>query len=86
MQPDGTLNRSADPVEQPDPSDSDASFWLARTLWALGEGYASFRGSDPAFARFLQDRLQLAARAVDRAVAGRLRRHFQVDGRSTPPG
>ena len=60
MQPDGTLNRSADPVEQPDPSDSDASYWLARTLWALGEGYASFRGSDPAFARFLQDRLQLA--------------------------
>ncbi|MEO7447272.1 MAG: hypothetical protein ABI336_03265, partial [Humibacillus sp.] len=40
MQPDGTLNRSAEPVELPDPSDSDASFWLARTVWALGEGYA----------------------------------------------
>ena len=84
MQPDGTLNRSADPVEQPDPSDSDASFWLARTLWALGEGYASFRGSDPAFARFLQDRLQLAARAVDRQSLDAYGRHFQVDGRSTP--
>ncbi len=84
MQPDGTLNPSADPVEQPDPSDSDASFWLARTLWALGEGYASFRGSDPAFARFLQDRLQLAARAVDRESLDAYGRHHQVDGRSTP--
>ena len=31
------------PDELPDPSDSDASYWLARTLWALGEGYAAFR-------------------------------------------
>ena len=43
MQPDGTLNPSADPKELPDPSDSDASYWLARTVWALGEGYAVFR-------------------------------------------
>ena len=52
MQPDGTLNRSAEPVEQPDPSDSDASFWLARTLWALGEGYASFRDVRPGLRTF----------------------------------
>src|SRR5680860_1833627 len=32
MQPDGTLNPSAEPVELPDPSDSDASYWLARTI------------------------------------------------------
>ena len=62
MQPDGTLNPSADPVELPDPSDSDASFWLARTIWALGEGYAAFEKSDPAFARFLRDRLELSTR------------------------
>ena len=43
MQPDGTLNPSAEPVEQPDPSDSEESYWLARTIWALGEGYAAFR-------------------------------------------
>ncbi len=36
MQPDGTLNPSADPVELPDPSDSEESYWLARTIWALG--------------------------------------------------
>ena len=54
MQPDGTLNPSAEPKELPDPSDSDASYWLARTIWALGEGYAAFRARDPAFAGFLQ--------------------------------
>lgn len=41
MQPDGALNRSARPVELPDPSDSGPSYWLARTVWALGEGYAA---------------------------------------------
>ena len=51
MQPDGTLNPSADPKELPDPSDSDASYWLARTIWALGEGYAAFHGSTPATRR-----------------------------------
>ena len=66
MQPDGTLNPSADPVELPDPSDSGPSYWLARTIWAYGEGYAAFRHSDPGFARFLQGRLRLAVRALDR--------------------
>ena len=68
MQPDGTLNPSAEPVELPDPSDSDASYWLARTIWALGEGYAAFKDADPAFARFLERRLDLAVAAVDRQV------------------
>ena len=54
LQPDGTLNPSAEPVEQPDPSDSGASYWLARTVWALGEGYAAFAEDDPAFAAFLE--------------------------------
>jgi hypothetical protein len=66
MQPGGTLNPSADPKELPDPSDSDASYWLARSIWALGEGYAAFRTADPGFARFLQDRLTLALQAVER--------------------
>ena len=33
--------------ETPDPSDSDASYWLARTVWALGEGYAAFEQRRP---------------------------------------
>ena len=44
----------------PDPSDSGPSYWLARTIWALGEAYPAFRDSDPAFAGFLRDRLDLA--------------------------
>ena len=71
MQPDGTLHPSAIPVETPNPSDSDASYWLARTLWALGEGYADFRGADPAFAGFLQQRMDLAVAALQREVLSR---------------
>jgi hypothetical protein len=66
MQPDGELNPSAEPVELPDPSDSGESYWLARTVWAFGEGYAAFRDIDPEFATFLRDRLTLAREAVDR--------------------
>ena len=72
MQPDGTLNPSAEPVELPDPSDSDASYWVARTIWALGEGYAAFAATDDpaddAFAGFLRERLELSIDAVDRQV------------------
>jgi len=68
MQPDGTLNPSPTPTEQPDPSDSGPSYWLARTIWALGEGYAGFRGADPAFAGFLRQRLELSLDALDRQV------------------
>ena len=84
MQPDGTLNPSAEPAEQPDPSDSDASYWLARTIWALGEGYAAFRTSDPAFASFLRDRLELAIGAVDRQVLDKYGEHLDIDGQQTP--
>ncbi len=84
MQPDGTLNRSAEPAELPDPSDSDASYWLARTIWALGEGYAAFEKADPAFARFLARRLDLAVRAVDRQVLDAYGEYENVDGRRTP--
>jgi YD repeat-containing protein len=65
MQPDGTLHASV-PGDLPNPSDSGSSYWLARSLWALGEGYAAFRDADPAFAQFLQQRFTLARQAVDR--------------------
>ena len=68
IQPDGTLNSSAEPVELPDPSDSGASYWLARTVWALGEGYAAFAADDPEFAAFLEARLGLALEALERQV------------------
>jgi hypothetical protein len=84
MQPDGSLNPSAEPVELPDPSDSDASYWLARTVWALGEGYAAFKKAEPAFARFLEQRMDLALGAIDRQVLDAYGRYLDIDGRRTP--
>jgi len=84
MQPDGTLNPSAKPIELPDPSDSDASYWLARTIWALGEGYAAFADEDPEFAAFLRDRLELAIDAVDRQVLDAYGDYLDIDGEATP--
>ena len=84
MQPDGTLNPSAFPVELPDPSDSDASYWLARTVWALGEGYADFRRADPAFAGFLRERMDLAVAALDRQVLDAYGTFQVIDGVRTP--
>ncbi|HTZ42614.1 MAG TPA: hypothetical protein VMB79_02035 [Jatrophihabitans sp.] len=84
MQPDGTLNPSPTPKDDPDPSDSGASFWLARTIWALGEGYADFRTADPAFAGFLKQRLDLAIGAVDREVLVRYGQYQEVDGLRLP--
>ncbi|HEX6256922.1 MAG TPA: hypothetical protein VFZ70_14040 [Euzebyales bacterium] len=85
MQPDGTLNPSAEPVELPNPSDSGPSYWLARTIWALGEGYAAFAGDDPVFAAFLEERLQLAIAAVERQVLEPdYPRLQQVDGLAWP--
>jgi hypothetical protein len=84
MQPDGELNRSAEPVELPDPSDSAESYWLARTLWAFGEGFAAFQESDPSFAAFLQERLQLGVAAVDREVLDLYGQYVKADGVDVP--
>jgi hypothetical protein len=84
MQPDGTLNRSPVPVELPDPSDSAESYWLARTVWALGEGYREFKDIDRPFARFLRKRLDLAIAALDRQVLSRYGSELVVDGRAVP--
>ena len=84
MQPDGTLNPSPTPKDNPDPSDAGASYWLARTIWALGEGYAAFRHADPRFARFLAHRLDLAVGALDREVLVRYGQYQDVDGRPVP--
>ena len=84
MQPDGTLEPSPEPVELPDPSDSDESYWLARTIWALGEGYADFKSADPAFAAFLKERLDLSIAALQRQTLSRYGEYLQIDGRETP--
>ncbi len=83
QQADGTLNRSGIPAESPDPSDSGESAWLARTVWALGEGYAAFQG-DPEFAAFLRRRLRLAMSAIGRQVLPRYGQWRVVDDAPTP--
>jgi len=84
MQPDGTLNPSPLPRELPDPSDSAESYWLARTVWALGEGYREFKDVDRPFARFLRERLDLAIAALDRQALARYGRELTIDGRKVP--
>lgn len=84
MQPDGALNRSANPPDSPDPSDSADSYWLARTIWAYGEGYAAFRDADPDFAGFLRGRLHLAIGAVQREVLVHDGQWLHLDGFPVP--
>ncbi|TDN87544.1 hypothetical protein [Microbacterium sp. BK668] len=84
MQADGTLTPSAEPVELPDPSDSGPSYWLARTIWALGEGYAAFAEESPEFAAFLEDRLALSIDALNRQVLVRYGEWAVSDGMRVP--
>ena len=71
LQPDGELNLTPTPPDSPNPSDSDESYWLARTVWALGEGYALFAGRDARVARFLRQRMWLCLDALERASLSR---------------
>lgn len=84
QQEDGTLTPSAIPVELPDPSDSAESYWLARSVWAFGEGHAAFRRADPAFAAFLLDRLHLCLDALGRESLSRAGQWVRSDGRRLP--
>jgi hypothetical protein len=84
QQVDGTLNPSAEPVELPDPSDSAESYWLARTVWALGEGYAAFADDDPEFAAFLENRLDLSLAALNRQSLGEYGTYDIADGDEVP--
>lgn len=76
QQSDGTLNPTPTPPDSPNPSDAGESFWLARTLWALGEAFPAFRSADPAFSRFLEQRYELALGALNR---GSLAKYGQWD-------
>ncbi|ACQ80521.1 conserved hypothetical protein [Beutenbergia cavernae DSM 12333] len=84
QQVDGSLNPSAEPVELPDPSDSAESYWLARTVWAFGEGYAAFRRADAEFARFLLERLHLCLDALEAESLSRYGQWVTSDGVDLP--
>jgi hypothetical protein len=86
MQPDGTLHPAV-PGDLPNPSDTGSSYWLARSIWALGEGYEAFRGAGPdfaAFASFLRERLNLALDAVDRENLVHYGSYTLFDGAQMP--
>ncbi|MHA7276080.1 hypothetical protein ACX80O_06070 [Arthrobacter sp. Hz1] len=84
QQTDGDLNPSAEPVELPDPSDSAESYWVARTVWALGEGYAAFSEADPEFAAFLKERLHLSLGALNRQSLSQYGQYDVADGVAVP--
>ena len=84
QQPDGSLTPSAKPAELPDPSDSAESYWLARTVWALGEGYAAFKGADPQFAAFLKGRLDLAVASLNKQSLAKYGTYDIADGDKVP--
>ncbi|MFJ4176196.1 hypothetical protein [Microbacterium sp. NPDC089696] len=84
QQEDGVLNPSAIPIELPDPSDSAESYWLARTVWAFGEGYAAFAAEDADFAAFLLERLHLCLDALGAESLGRAGQFVRSDGRDLP--
>ncbi|MBT1002228.1 hypothetical protein KIH31_06405 [Paenarthrobacter sp. DKR-5] len=84
QQADGTLTPSAEPKELPDPSDSAESYWLARTVWALGEGYAAFKSADPQFAAFLQERLHLSVAALNKQSLAKYGQFDVADGAKVP--
>ena len=84
MQPDGTLNPTPTPADSPNPADSDQSYWLARTLWAYGEGYAAFQHTDPAFAAFLAGRMQLTIKALNRDTLDTYGKYQVIHGVKVP--
>ncbi|MGL3198826.1 MULTISPECIES: hypothetical protein [Curtobacterium] len=84
QQTDGTLNTTPTPPDSPNPSDSADSFWVGRTVWALGEAYPAFRHADPGFARFLQDRLRLSLGALERQSLASYGRYDTVNGSRVP--
>lgn len=84
QQTDGTLNTTPTPPDSPNPSDSADSFWVGRTIWALGEAYPAFRRADPGFARFLQDRLRLSLGALERQSLASYGRYDTVNGSRVP--
>ncbi|MBJ7602376.1 MAG: hypothetical protein JF888_04170 [Candidatus Dormibacteraeota bacterium] len=85
MQPGGALNLNPTPPDQPNPADSGASYWMARSIWAIGEGYATFRESDPGFASVLAARMRLAMTRLDaELLAPNFGHYYTLHGYRTP--
>ena len=68
MQPDGTLNPTPTPPDDPNPADAGFSWWAARAMWALAEGYHTYRDTEPELIQVIEERMALAMDALDRQV------------------
>ena len=84
MQPDGTLNPTPTPPDDPNPADAGESYWTARALWAYGEGYVAFARTDRAFAGFLRQRMELTIAAIERDTLSRYGRYRDLHGVRVP--
>lgn len=84
MQPDGTLNPTPTPPDNPNPADAGESYWTARALWAFGEGYVAFARRDRAFAAFLRERMELAIAALERDTLVRYGQYHDLHGVRVP--
>lgn len=84
MQPDGTLNPTPTPPDNPNPADAGESYWTARALWAYGEGYLAFARRDPAFAAFLRRRMELTIAAIERDTLVRYGQYHDFHGVRIP--
>lgn len=84
MQPDGSLNLIPTPPDNPNPPDSDESYWTARALWAFGEGYVAFARHDRQFAAFLKERMELTVAAIQRDTLVRYGQYHDLHGVKVP--
>jgi hypothetical protein len=85
MQPDGALDPTPTPPDQPNPADAGASYWLARSIWAIGVGYQVFHEADPAFASALATRMRMAMAKLDKELVGPNYGHYlTLHGYQTP--
>jgi hypothetical protein len=85
MQPGGALDLTPTPPDSPNPADAGPSYWMARSIWALGEGYQAFRTADPEFAATVASRLALAMDRLESELVGpNFGTYYTLHGYRTP--
>ena len=84
MQPDGALNPSPTPPDDPNPADAGFSWWAARGMWALAKGYEVFREERPELAEALAARLALSMGALERQLQPNYGVYTDLHGYAVP--
>ncbi len=84
MQPDGALNPSPTPPDDPNPADAAFSWWAARGMWALAAGYEVFKDEQPELAEALAARLELSMGALERLLQPDYGTYTDLHGYAVP--